>query len=284
MSRIRSRLLCSIALVVAGIAGGSGHGNAAQDDVAQVETVRIPIGLLPFDIVGLLRRGEGARRRPAVVLLPACGRSTTTLDEDWGERLSSWGYVTLTIDGLGPRGIKDCGLSTNTDVADLAYDAYRALDFLVQKGLADPRHVAVLGFGGGAVRALSATERGAIEQQARRKFRATAAFYPQCRAIKGVMTVPTLILTAGRDESADGCRKLAAGEDDDGISRQLGDGALIQLVVYPDAYLGFDAPALQTPRERFGHHLEYNEAAAEQSREALRDFLSLTIDGRDLSH
>ncbi len=49
------------------------------------------------------------------------------------------------------------------------------------------------------------------------------------------MTVPTLILIGERDELAgiDACRKMAAGEDDTGISRQKGEGAPVRLVAYP---------------------------------------------------
>jgi dienelactone hydrolase len=272
----RSRLFGSIACLIVSFAGGPAH--ATEDHVAQVETVKIPIGMLPFDLVGLLRRASGAGRRAAgVVLLPTCARRANTLDEEWGARISSWGYVTLTIDGYGPRGIKECIRLADTDARDLAADAYRALGFLTQKGLVDPRRVAVVGFGRGAWQALSATERGEIEQTSAHKFRAVAAFYPPCEVIKGTMTIPALLLIGSLDGSVDSCRKLAAGDDDFGISRQKGEGAPVQLIVYPDAHRGFDMPALRVPRELSGHHAEYNKAAADQSSAALRGFLDGAI-------
>ncbi len=103
MSALRSsRLPEIIALLVSFYIGVSVACDADQLAVAPVETVRIPVSPLPFVLRGLLRRPLGVGRSPAVVLLPACGEYAKPLDEDWGARLSSWGYVTLTIDGFGP--------------------------------------------------------------------------------------------------------------------------------------------------------------------------------------
>ena len=54
-------------------------------------------------------------------------------------------------------------------------------------------------------------------------------------------------------------------------------GVPIKLTVFPGAYHAFDAPQLTTPLVLKGHHLEFNQAAADQSSEALRDFLDTTI-------
>jgi dienelactone hydrolase len=235
------------------------------------EIVEIPVSPLPFVLQGFLRRPESAGRSPAVVLLPACGRNTKQLDEDWGARISTWGYATLTINGFDTRGIKNCGTAANTDPSDLATDAYRALDFLIQQRFVDPKRAAVVGFAAGAWQTLAAVERGAVQHASEHKFRAAAAFYPLCSYFKGIMTVPTLILIGERDDwgTADACRKMVAGEDDAGISRQKGESAAVQLIVYPDAYFGFDVPSLKKPIEFLGHHLEYNKLAADQSAQAL---------------
>jgi dienelactone hydrolase len=282
MSIVRSAWLCTFAaLFVWPGVGNSVPCDAQQPSAPPVEMVQIPLNPLPFDLQGLLRHPEGKARLPAVVLLPACGRYVRPLEETWGARISSWDYVTLTIDGFGPRGIKHCGNGADADSADLAFDGYRALNFLIQKGFVDPKRIAIVGFGAGAWQTFSAIERGAIEQAADHKFRSAAAFYPFCSSFKGIMTVPTLILIGGRDNwtSTDACRKMAAGEDDAGISRQKGQGAPVRLVVYPDAYFGFDLPILKTPTQSRGHHSEFNQSAAEQSSEALREFLHSTVGG-----
>jgi dienelactone hydrolase len=117
-----------------------------------------------------------------------------------------------------------------------------------------------VGFAFGAWQTLSAIERGEIERESQHKFRAAAAFYPSCERFQGIMTIPTLILIGERDDwtTADACRKMAAGQDDIGISRQKGEGALVQLIVLPDANHGFDLPAFQTPIQYLGHHLEFS--------------------------
>jgi dienelactone hydrolase len=220
---------------------------------------------------GYLRQGNGAGASPAVVLLHGCDGDWGRLDDSWGKRIAAWGYVTLTLDSFGPRGIKhtcDSGAPTQ-----LSLDATRALTFLMQQRFVDPARVAVLGFAQGGWLALTSSERGMVEQASPNKFRAAIAFYPPCLGFKGDMTVPTLILIGERDDwtAAQECRNMVDGRDDWGISRQKGEGAPIRLIVYPDAHHAFDDPGV--PNELFGHHLEYNKAAADQAAGALRDFL-----------
>jgi len=252
---------------------------AEQHSVSPAENIEIPVRPLPFTLRGFLRRPEAKGRSPAVVLLPSCGDYAKPLDEDWGARISSWGYVTLTIDGFGPRAITQCGQSVSSDPSEFALDAYRGLNFLAQKSFVDSKRIAVVGFAWGAWEALAAVERGAIEQASEHKFRAAAAFYPLCASFKGVMTIPTLILIGARDDrdAADACRKMVAGEDDMGISRQKNEGAPVRLIVYPEAYFAFDVPSLKRPTEYRGHHIEFNKTAADQSREELRKFLVSTV-------
>lgn len=282
MSILRpSRLIAIAALSLSLGFGHSVASHAEQQSIPPAEAIEIPLHPLPFVLQGLLRRPDGSGRFPAVVLLPACSEFAKPLDEDWGARISSWGYVTLTIDGFGPRGIKHCGHGIS-EYPDLALDAYRGLNFLISKSFVDLKRVAVAGFAWGAMQTLSAVEHGAIERSSEHKFRAAAAFYPLCGTFKGNMTVPTLILIGERDDlaTADACRKMAAGEDDIGISRQKGEGAPVRLIVYPDAYFAFDLPVLKSPTWYRGHHLEFNKSAADQSSEALREFFHANVEGK----
>jgi dienelactone hydrolase len=282
VSIIRSSRLFNIgAFLVSFCAGGSLPCQAEQQSVQPAEMIEIPVSPLPFVLQGWLRRPEGTGRFPAVVLFPACGRYAKPLDQDWAARISSWGYVTLTIDSFGPRGIKHCRHDVTSN-SDIAFDAYRGLNFLVQKSFVDPKRVAIVGFAWGAWQTFSAVERGTIEQATEHKFRAAAAFYPLCASFKGIMTVPTLILVGERDDwgSADACRRMVAGEDDMGISRQKGEGAPVRLIVYPGASFAFDVPALDKSPRYPGHHLEFDKSAADQSGEALLEFLNSTVAGR----
>jgi hypothetical protein len=146
MFAIRSSWLLAIAFLVSVCIGNPVPCRAQQQPVAPSEVVDIPVRPLPFILHGFLRRPEGTGRFPAVVLLPVCNPYVRPLDESWGARLSSWGYVTLTIDGFAPRGFTQCGKAVK-DYPDLAFDAYRGLSFLAQKRFVDPRRVAVVGFG-----------------------------------------------------------------------------------------------------------------------------------------
>jgi len=229
---------------------------------------------------GYLRQGGSAGPTSAVVLLHGCIGNWARLDESWGKQIASWGHATLTVDSFGPRGLKNCGDSL---MNDFALDAYRALNFLSRDPLVDPARVAVLGFSHGGRLALMSVEYGPVEHSSPNKFRAAVAFYPPCGSFRGDMTVPTLILIGERDDvtPAEDCRNMVDGRDGLGISRQKGRGAPIKLIVYPDAYHGFDAPSLKTPAKLLGHHLEFNQSATDQSIVALREFLNATIGRRE---
>ncbi|WFU31898.1 dienelactone hydrolase family protein [Bradyrhizobium brasilense] len=232
---------------------------------------------------GYLRTPDGPGPSPAVVLLHGCSGFFKQLDERWGKRLAAWGYVTLTVDRFGPRGITSA--CTGGAPAATVHDAYRALSYLARQSAVDPDRVAVVGFSQGAWLALLSVERGAIEHNAAEKFRAAVAFYPPCVSIKGDMTVPTLIMVGELDDwtPAKECRTLAEGRDDYGISRQNRAGHPIELIVYPGAYHGFDVQHYSTPVQMLGHHLEFNEVARDQSIDALRKFLYATIGGQERS-
>jgi len=249
---------------------------AQETSAKPAESIQIPLTPLPFDLNGYLRRPVGAGPFPGVVLVPACGRFGSSVDRTWGETLSSWGYVALTLDVFTAHGLSDqtaCRFSAARP--ELAEDAYRGLDLLVERKLLDIRRVFIVGFGQGGSLAFAAVGRDGVRPNAKHKFRAAVAFYPACGDVKDVMA-PTLVMVGARDErTLDGCRKMAAGEDDMGISRQPDAGAPIQLVVLPGAYAGFDIPAFQKPANVYGLHLEYSKAATDEAKDVLRQFLQM---------
>jgi dienelactone hydrolase len=255
-----------------------------RSPLAPAEVVEFPglsLTSKPLSLRGYLRRPAGVAPFPAVVLLHGCDGSPEPLDQLWGARIAGWGYATLTIDRFGPRGLKNTCIPGRAP-KDTAFDAYQALNFLVQQPFVDATRVFVVGFSQGGLLSLSSVERGTMEHVSKNKFRAAAAFYPPCLAIQGPMTVRTLILIGESDDwtPADACRKLVAGQDDLGVSRQKSDDPPMQLIVYPDAYHAFDLPNLQTPMTYFGHHIEFNRTASEQSSDALQEFLNSMVQGR----
>jgi dienelactone hydrolase len=270
--------LFTLATLIAALLFG-GAVNAAQQSARIVELETPLASVRP--LVAYLRQPDGAGPVPAVVLLHGCAGNYKRLDERWGSRIAAWGYVTLTIDRFGPRGI-DNACASNAPV-DMAFDAYRALDYLAEQPFVDSNRVVLLGFSQGGWLTLASLERGVIEQTAHHKFRAGIAFYPPCKGFKGNMTVPTLILIGASDDwtPAQECRDMVEGRDGFGISREKSVGVPAKLVIYPGAYHAFDVPTLQIPRTYLGYHLEYNELAAEQSIEAVHDFLASMIGGKD---
>jgi dienelactone hydrolase len=247
---------------------------ADEPEVVQLDSV-LPTNPDPIKLQGALRRPEGSGPFGAVVLLPSCNGDWLRADERRGKMLVAWGYVALSVDSFGPRGITT--RCTTRLPADMAYDAYRALRFLVRQPYVDRSRIAVWGFSSGGRLTLLSVEQGPIERVYHDKFRAAVAFYPPCSEFSGRMTVPTLVLIGGRDDwaRADACRDMAAGRSVPGTSRNNDHTGNVRLVVYPDAHHAFDVAL--PGRSISGHWLEYNKAAADQATQDVRQFLDTLI-------
>ncbi len=250
---------------------------AEQPAAKPAEIVEIPLNPLPFILKGAVRRPEGRGPFPAIILLPACGNLATSVNQVWGQALLSWGYVTLTLDVFTPRGIAGQKTCLQPAPPELAEDVYRGLKLLVARKDVDPKQVFVIGFGRSSTLVLAAIERDGIERDARHRFLGAVVVYPQfCGAANGNVTVATLVMIGARDPQLDACRKLAAGEDDMGISRTPNAGMPMRLETIANAYPGFDLLPFQKPADIQGHHYEYSQSATDQAKETLRTFLRST--------
>jgi dienelactone hydrolase len=223
-------------------------------------------------LLGYLRQPAGRGPFAAVVLLHGCGGDAEGLDRNWGTRLWSWGYVTLTVDSFTPRGITN---SCHTGApAGRVLDPYTALGYLSGLAAVDSSRIALMGFSEGGIIALTDIEPQAAKPAGSLRFRAAIAVYPTC-AGSGVTTMPTLIINGQLDDwsSADACRKMVAQESDIGITRHKGPSAPIHLTIIPGAYHKFDDPKFQPGHRYMGHLLAYNSAALKLAAENVRNFL-----------
>jgi dienelactone hydrolase len=261
------RLTFRIFLLAIRLASLLGAGAASAGTL--VEFPNLP-GHTPANLSGYLARPDSGLSAelggpsnsgapyPAVVVLHGCngmfGHSAVIAD-----RLSSWGYVTVAVDSLGPRVIgvaNRCGRG----LPDQAFDAYAALRYLSQLDFVDPARVAVLGQSMGGETALHAVDHDPAAQFFTERFRAVIACYPYCDIPAATMTAPTLILIGEADETnpVEQCREM--------VAHARPDGPPIALTVYRGVHHNFDV-ALLTPGVRYqGFWLEYNEPAAKDAK------------------
>jgi dienelactone hydrolase len=217
---------------------------------------------------GYLTRPQGNGPFPAVVLLHGCAGILSNDKETWPERLFSWGYVVLVVDSFTTRGIHD---TCRSFLVDRVYDAYGALDFLSEYSFVDSSRIALMGFSSGGIATLEAVQFDGAERLMEHKFKAAIAYYPNCSVASGDMAVPTLILVGELDDwsTAKKCQAMMA--------QRSGKGSSVQLDVYKGARHAFDAPEFRTGIEAYGHRVEYNAAAAQQSISDVRAFLHETL-------
>lgn len=221
---------------------------------------------------GYLTRPQREGPFPAIVVLHGCTGLFLSVTKTWSERLASWGYVTLFVDSFTTRGIHETcdhrGL-----LADRVYDAYGALEFLSKLSFVDSRRIALSGSSAGGTTTLEAVQAGGAERLMERKFKAAIAYYPNCSAANGDMSVPTLILIGELDDwtPAKKCQDMMA--------EHGGKGSAVELEVFKGAYHAFASPGLKIGKEEYGHRVEYNAAAADQSVSDVRAFLKKAFSG-----
>jgi dienelactone hydrolase len=213
---------------------------------------------------GYLARPQAPGRHPAVVVLHGCAGFGTN-DVVAADVLQSFGYAVLALDSLGED--DSCGKEGSS--LAVAADAFLGLDWLARQDFVDPDRVAVLGFSMGALATLEAVAAGRPPQANGRHFRAGVAFYPRCRQQPGPMAAPTLILIGDKDDWTllSWCQEM--------MTRRAGQGAPVDLVVYPGATHAFNVPS--NPHQSHGHHLEYDPAATADAWRRVRGFLQAEL-------
>jgi len=210
-------------------------------------------GQPPTELEGRLFRPNGEGPFPALVGSPGCGgvmrRNTnelTPLYISWGVELSRRGYVVLLVDSLGPRRHGEMCSITGFDLTlyrKRPHDAYGALLYLQQLPFVRGDRIGLIGWsqGGGVTLSVIGSQHLGRPALSFQDFRTAVAFYPgacneQRHPADWITGIPLLVLTGAADvwTPLAPCKIFL-----DGAIRR---GSAIELVVYPDAFHGFDAP------------------------------------------
>jgi dienelactone hydrolase len=164
-------------------------------------------------------------------------------DWDWAKRLNEMGIAAFVIDNFTGRGIVETATDRSrlSAMADTA-GALAALRLLATHPAIDRNRIGVIGFSrGGSVAIDSALEpirRAVIDDDLR--FRAHVAVYPGCSVTQVSAHLdgsPILMLLGGKDDYTPAPACLAHA---DALRAK---GAAVSVVVYSNAYHGFDSKA-----------------------------------------
>ena len=274
--RMRTPGLTLAALVCAGVASAE----PVNFPAASVEPTPFAIRLAesrgttakptPGDMIaGDIYKPDGAGPFPAIIALHGCEGwpKTAAARQTQATRYIQQGYVFLEVDSFGPRNIEQACVAPRGDPpADRPGDALGALDWLTTQPFVDASKVALAGASQGGSAVLFVLSKDA--PASRHHFAAGIAFYPACSPSWATTTAPTLILVGALDDwsPAYDCQLMADLPHP---------GAPQTLLIFPAAHHAFNGPSLRThPRDIFGHHLEYNEAATTAANAATTEFLA----------
>ena len=262
-----ARLLAAAGVLLAGCAA-SGPVGSGQIPPVPVEGARAAPNPLP----GELALPPGAGPHPVVIVLHGCGGLGPN-QHAWADRLAGWGYGSLLLDSLRPRGVASvCAPDRQPLVTrfDRAGDVIAAVRWLQTQPGVDGARIAVLGesHGGGTAATLAnepfARQEGGL-------IKAVVDYYGPCRQPERYGGVPLLALAGEDDTWSDPARTCKA------YGAALPAGAPFQLVTYPGVVHAFDNQRLQTRRFNEGHPMQYDLGAASDSFDKVRAFLNRTI-------
>ncbi len=154
-----------------------------------------------LEIGGEFKKPEGTGPFPTVIILQSCGGTTASL-YGWADKFKEWGYASFRVKSLEARGMQVCEkTSFNRAImyADVASDAFGALEHLSKRSDVDPTKIAVIGFsmGAGAINDWILTKPqapGPVD------FVGAISFYQYCNsAMRALNRYPVLQVTASLD-------------------------------------------------------------------------------------
>jgi dienelactone hydrolase len=261
-------------------------------------------------IAGELRFPQGAVGRLPAVILQHGSAGSNGRDELWAKTFNEMGIASFLVDSFSGRGLSRTSLNlAQLNPYNMILDGYRAFDVLANHPRIDPARIALMGFSLGGVSALySSLKRFQQMWNPRAAFAAYIPFYAGCSSTligdTDVSAVPIRQFHGAADDYTPvaPCRAY--------FERLRAAGRDAVLTEFPDAYHSFDNPlgnktptiskGVQSLRacklkeeplgtlinadsgERFtltdpcvqaDAHTGYNEAAANATRIAVKDFV-----------
>src|SRR6185503_49926 len=197
-----------------------------------------------------LPKGGGPLERdgksPAVILVHGSGGISDERELAWARRFNSWGIAAFVVDSYTGRGLTPPVYANSpgyTHMVAHLVDAYLALQLIGTHPRVDGSRVAIMGGSrGGEVSVNAIFERfrqGALAN-APNRFAAYIPFYPYCNFRhmgKDLAIAPMLMLLGGADDMTEPapCEHFAAELKERGVP--------VRVVVYPNAFHGFDRQA-----------------------------------------
>jgi dienelactone hydrolase len=207
---------------------------------------------------------------PFVVMLHGCSGMNRTLRAwavDYGSRILAAGYGIMVLDSFKTRGVGPDGICNDPSQLEWARrradDAYSALDYLLQRGLAHPKQVYVLGRSNGATTTLI-TMNQTVGDLHQHRFAGGFAMQPSCRYMEKVQFYATVRLyLAEKDEATSPalCLTMAASSRTNPVSSTVWKGA---------DHAFEDREPLHALH---GYHVGYNKEAAEGTIKVIVDSL-----------
>jgi dienelactone hydrolase len=226
-----------------------------------------------MQINGLLAKPEGNGPFPAVVLLHTCGGVEDHTKWVWPDALRQKGYVTLTVDSFGSRGLGKCPnalVSGGSALLDLSADAFGGLDYLASLPFVDKERIGVVGFSlGGRVIKDGILAYALVRPQGASRFKAAVSLYGSCgsyfRGFNG--SYPFHLLEI-------------AGENDINILKECRTvkNPEFEMRVLPGAYHAWDQADATTIRpDVAGNPRLYDYRATKESEKIVLEFLAKNL-------
>lgn len=232
--------------------------------------------------VVLMPEGEGPF--PAVLLLHACFGNLGHVDR-WARTLQSRGFAAVVVNSMSARGLQ--GHFDNVAVCsglvlrpeDRARDITVTVEMLRKIGPVDMNRISVVGFSHGGWTVLEYLGQqdddraGSVATQVRESLRSIVVVYPYCggEVAAGLERWPRdvnmLMLLAENDRTVgtSTCEKVAHNLSSRGYA--------VTLHIYPGVEHGYDVE----PELVWGHDERYNEAAANDTRKRIIEYLRETL-------